>query len=125
MSSRRLALGLCILSNRDGAVKDMRRLRNIFTQHRFHYSIEINPTKKEVFCAIRRFRASLLDRERGVSCCVVVIMAHGRIGYMTAADKVDVELQEIYGKLNNSQCLLSARYPKLSSAREKQGRVFP
>ncbi|XP_023999250.1 caspase-14-like [Salvelinus sp. IW2-2015] len=49
----------------------------------------------------------------GVSCLVVVIMCHGKLGHISLSDGKEIQLEEIYQMFNNSQCKVLRKKPKL------------
>ncbi|XP_038841689.1 caspase-14-like [Salvelinus namaycush] len=62
---------------------------------------------------LSNFQDKLKNLPDGVSCLVVVIMCHGRLGHIFLSDGKEIELEEIYQMFNNSQCPALHKKPKL------------
>nr|XP_015211626.1 PREDICTED: caspase-14-like isoform X2 [Lepisosteus oculatus] len=104
MSRRRVALLLCIKKDRPGAEKDLLVMRSLFKIHKFQVTEMIDLKQQEVIPKITEFRDGLNGSSEDLSCCWVVIMAHGRFGNIVAADGKSVKLEDIFKLFNNRQC---------------------
>ncbi|XP_066566250.1 caspase-14-like isoform X1 [Amia ocellicauda] len=124
MSGRRMALVLCMKEGRPGAHCDLTTLRSLLTNYKFDLTEMIDPTSKDVIPKIMEFRDEINQRRWEVSCCMVVIMAHGQYGRIKAADGGSVKLEDIFNVFDNHQCPELRQKPRAFVVQACRGDVF-
>ncbi|XP_028906221.1 caspase-14 [Ornithorhynchus anatinus] len=113
MSGARLALTLCITKDREGAEPDIAALERMYQALRFESTVRRDPPAKAFRDELVRFREEMEGRKDPVSCCFVVLMAHGKEGHLLGADEQVVELEELYDVLTNKSCRALLGKPKV------------
>ena len=73
---------------------------------------------KEIEDAVDAFALSLETTDQ---CAVLVLLSHGREGFIYGSDGNKVELCKLFGKLNNKNCKKMAGKPKLVIVQACQG----
>ncbi|CAB1327147.1 unnamed protein product, partial [Coregonus sp. 'balchen'] len=109
LSKSRRALILCDMKRR-GAEHDVQRMEVLFKRNGFRHTAVNALNQKEVMTAFRTFRDEL---PCDVSCLMVVIMCHGRLGHISVSNGEEIELEEIYQMFNNRLCPALREKPKL------------
>ncbi|XP_015211374.2 caspase-14-like isoform X1 [Lepisosteus oculatus] len=123
MSGKRLALMLCVLNRREGALNDIRIMRSLFQSYGFDYTIEINPTAKEIEEAVQRFRDRISSSLEDISCCFVVTASHGDLGNIVGSDEEQVNLNGIIKLFDNDKCPKLRKKPKVFIVQACRGDV--
>ncbi|XP_038598364.1 caspase-14-like [Tachyglossus aculeatus] len=113
MSEARLALTLCITKGREGAEPDMVALERMYRALRFESTVKRDPPAQGFRDEVVHFREEMEKRTDPISCCFVVLMAHGKEGRLLGADGQVVELEELYDVLTNKTCRALLGKPKV------------
>ncbi|XP_059814505.1 caspase-14-like [Hypanus sabinus] len=110
MSGVRKAFILCVTEERPGATTDLINLQKSLQSLGFEVSECINPTGKEIFSSLEKYRDSIKDE---VCCSFVFILAHGSEGKVRGSDGEEADLEEIFDMFNNEECLHLQQKPKV------------
>ncbi|XP_071261125.1 caspase-14-like [Salvelinus alpinus] len=113
LTESRRALILCD-TKRSGAEHDVPRMEELFKGNGFDYTkINTLDNRNEVMTELSNFQDKLKNLPDGVSCLMVVIMCHGRLGHISLSDGKEIQLEEIYQMFYNRQCPALREKPKL------------
>ncbi|XP_058873429.1 caspase-14-like [Acipenser ruthenus] len=113
MRGSREAHIVCVKKGRPGAEKDLEIMRKLLQDNKFTYSENIDPRAEDILKGFREFRDKLNENEESVSCCFVVIMAHGTLGKIIGSDGAEVSLDDVFDLFNNKQCSALREKPKV------------
>ncbi|XP_066109402.1 caspase-14 [Saccopteryx bilineata] len=113
MSGARVALVLCVTKAREGSEADLVALEGMFQQLGFESIIKRDPTAQQFQEELEKFQQAIDARKDFVSCAFVVLMAHGREGYLKGEDDQMVELENLFEVLNNKNCRALRAKPKV------------
>ncbi|XP_011526163.1 caspase-14 isoform X1 [Homo sapiens] len=113
MSGARLALILCVTKAREGSEEDLDALEHMFRQLRFESTMKRDPTAEQFQEELEKFQQAIDSREDPVSCAFVVLMAHGREGFLKGEDGEMVKLENLFEALNNKNCQALRAKPKV------------
>ncbi|XP_038599033.1 caspase-14-like [Tachyglossus aculeatus] len=113
MSGSWLALTLCITKGREGAEPDIVAQERMYRTLRFESTVKRNPPAQGFRGEVAHFREEMEKRTDPISCCFVVLMAHGKEGRLLGADGQVVELEELYDVLTNKTCRALLGKPKV------------
>ncbi|XP_054960157.1 caspase-14 [Pan paniscus] len=113
MSGARLALILCVTKAREGSEEDLDALEHMFRQLRFESTMKRDPTAQQFQEELEKFQQAIDSREDPVSCAFVVLMAHGREGFLKGEDGEMVKLENLFEALNNKNCQALRAKPKV------------
>ncbi|XP_003796548.1 caspase-14 [Otolemur garnettii] len=113
MSGARLALTLCVTKAREGSEADLDALEHMFQQLRFESTMKRDPTAQQFQEELEKFQQAIDTREDPVSCAFVVLMAHGKEGFLIGEDGEMVKLENLFEVLNNKNCRALRAKPKV------------
>nr|XP_033802312.1 caspase-14 isoform X2 [Geotrypetes seraphini] len=113
MSGERLALTLCVTSGRAGAEADIFALNQLFFRLGFLNRIIRDPTGEGFKRELLAFREWVESHVSFISCCFVVLMAHGRPGILIGSDGATVNLEQLFQAMNNQNCTALQGTPKI------------
>nr|XP_001111598.2 caspase-14 [Macaca mulatta] len=113
MSGARLALTLCVTKAREGFEEDLDALEYMFRQLRFESTMKRDPTAQQFQEELEKFQQAIDSREDPISCAFVVLMAHGREGFLKGEDGEMVKLDNLFEALNNKNCQALRAKPKV------------
>lgn len=113
MRGRRVAYIVCVKKQRPGAEKDLEIMRKLLEAHKFKCFENIDQSAEDILKGFRTFRNELNENEGSVSCCFVVIMAHGTLGKIVGSDGAEVSLDDVFDLFNNKQCSALREKPKV------------
>ncbi|XP_030065374.1 caspase-14 isoform X2 [Microcaecilia unicolor] len=112
-SGERLALTLCVTSGRAGAEADIFALNQLFFRLGFVNRIVRDPTGEGFKRELLAFRGWVESRGSCISCCFVVLMAHGRPGILIGSDGTTVNLEQLFQAMDNQNCPALQGKPKI------------
>nr|XP_006121821.1 caspase-14-like isoform X2 [Pelodiscus sinensis] len=116
MSKNRMAFLMCVTTRRPGAEKDIKIMNTWFDQFQFETPSGqcIDPNGQEILPALEEFRDQINQSKDEVSCCLIVLMSHGRShGLIQGKDGVTVDLDDVFALFNNIQCPKLQEKPKI------------
>lgn len=113
MRGRRVAYIVCVKKKRPGAEKDLEIMKKLLEGNKFQCSENIDPRAEDILKGFRTFRDELNENVGGISCCFVVIMAHGTLGKIVGSDGAEVSLDDVFELFNNKQCSALREKPKV------------
>ncbi|XP_044514484.1 caspase-14 [Gracilinanus agilis] len=113
MSDARLALTLCITKNRAGSETDVQALEKMFKTLDFKNTVKRNLPAKGFWEELEKFRDDMDQMKDPVSCCFVVLMAHGEEGILQGVDGNTIRLEELFCMLTNKNCRALRGKPKV------------
>ncbi|XP_011764742.1 caspase-14 [Macaca nemestrina] len=113
MSGARLALTLCVTKAREGFEEDLDAVEYMFRQLRFESTMKRDPTAQQFQEELEKFQQAIDSREDPISCAFVVLMAHGREGFLKGEDGEMVKLDNLFEALNNKNCQALRAKPKV------------
>ncbi|XP_029462781.1 caspase-14 [Rhinatrema bivittatum] len=113
MSGDRLALTMCVTSGRSGAEADILALNKLFFHLGFVNKIIRNPTGEGFRKELLAFRGWIESRDSCLSCCFVVLMAHGSPGTLIGIDGATVKLEQLFQAMDNQNCPALRGKPKI------------
>uniref|UniRef100_A0A8C8RM32 Caspase-14 n=1 Tax=Pelusios castaneus TaxID=367368 RepID=A0A8C8RM32_9SAUR len=111
MEGARLALTFCVTKEREGAEKDIEALEIMFNALGFQNELVRDPNDfKE---KLEQFRNEIDARKDQVSCCFVIIMAHGNRDTVFGANDEGMNLKELFAEMTNEKCKALQGKPKV------------
>ncbi|XP_036596993.1 caspase-14 [Trichosurus vulpecula] len=113
MSDARLALTLCITKNRAGSETDVKALEQMYEALGFKSTVRRNIPAKGFWEELEKFRDDMDQTKDPISCCFVVLMAHGEEGILQGIDSNTIELDKLFTLLNNENCQALRGKPKV------------
>ncbi|XP_041128756.1 caspase-14-like [Polyodon spathula] len=113
MSGRREAYIVCVKERRPGAEEDLQIMKKLLLDYKFTCHELVDPSAKGIIEGLREFRDELNGKKENVSCCFVVIMAHGRLGQIVGRDGEAVSLEAVFELFDNKQCSALREKPKV------------
>ncbi|XP_074060373.1 caspase-14 [Macrotis lagotis] len=113
MSHARLALTLCNTKNRAGSETDVQALEQMYKALGFRSTVRRNLPAKGFWEELEKFRDDLEQMEEPVSCCFVVLMAHGEEGILLGVDGQTIKLEELFSMLTNKNSPALRGKPKV------------
>ncbi|XP_068942831.1 caspase-14 isoform X2 [Petaurus breviceps papuanus] len=113
MSDARLALTLCITKNRAGSETDVKALEQMYEALGFKSTVRRNLPAKGFWEELEKFREAMDQMKDPVSCCFVVLMAHGEEGILQGVDDNTIQLEELFAMLTNKNCRALRGKPKV------------
>lgn len=116
MSKKRVAFVVCIKEKRDGAEKDIDTVKGWFDKFKFKTPLKecIDPLGKDIIPKLEAFRDEINQSKEEISCCLIVLMAHGNEkGCIVGIDETEVHIEEIIALFNNKQCPKLKQKPKI------------
>ncbi|XP_051827971.1 caspase-14 [Antechinus flavipes] len=113
MSHALLALTLCNTKDRAGSETDIKALEQMYKALGFQSTVKRNLTAKGFQEELEKFRDDMEKMEDPVSCCFVVLMAHGEEGILLGVDGKTIMLEELFSMLTNKNSLALRGKPKV------------
>ncbi|XP_020824939.1 caspase-14 [Phascolarctos cinereus] len=113
MSDARLALTLCNTKNRAGSETDVKALEQMYEALGFKSTVRRNLSAKGFWEELDKFRKDMDQMKDPVSCCFVVLMAHGEEGILLGIDDNTIQLSELFSMLTNENCQALRGKPKV------------
>ncbi|XP_043822201.1 caspase-14 [Dromiciops gliroides] len=113
MSDARLALTLCITKNRAGSETDVKALEQMYKDLGFKSTVKRNLPAKGFWEELEKFRDEMDQMKDPVSCCFVVLMAHGEEGVLQGIDGHTIKLEDLFSILTNKNCRALRGKPKV------------
>ncbi|XP_072457260.1 caspase-14 [Notamacropus eugenii] len=113
MSDARLALTLCITKDRAGSETDVKALEHMYEVLGFKSTVRRNLPAKGFWEELEKFRDDMDRMKDPVSCCFVVLMAHGEEGILEGIDGNTIQLEELFTMLTNKNCQALRGKPKV------------
>ncbi|XP_074842174.1 caspase-14-like isoform X2 [Carettochelys insculpta] len=116
MSKNRVAFLMCVTTGRHGAERDIEVMNKWFDVYQFEMPSGqcIDPNGQEILPALEEFRDQINQSEDEISCCLIVLMSHGRNhNLIQGKDGDTVDLDDIFALFNNVQCPKLQEKPKI------------
>uniref|UniRef100_A0A8C8RMW6 Caspase-14 n=1 Tax=Pelusios castaneus TaxID=367368 RepID=A0A8C8RMW6_9SAUR len=113
MEGARLALTFCVTKEREGAEKDIEALEIMFNALGFQNELVRDPNASDFKEKLEQFRNEIDARKDQVSCCFVIIMAHGNRDTVFGANDEGMNLKELFAEMTNEKCKALQGKPKV------------